>query len=50
MASAIFSSAIILLFWDGSLELVLNTGLWGLLINVAILMIVLRLKWSALAF
>jgi hypothetical protein len=41
IASAICSSAIILLFWDGSLQLVINKGLLGLLINVGILLALL---------
>ena len=35
-ASAILSSIIILLFWDGSLEMAAQKGLLGLLINAAI--------------
>jgi hypothetical protein len=48
MASALCSAAIILRFWDGSLELVDNKGLWGLLVNVAVLIGLLRL-WKQVA-
>jgi hypothetical protein len=41
MASAICSSAIMVLFWDGSLQLVVTKGLLGLLINVGILLTLL---------
>ncbi len=50
VGAAIFSSAIILLFWDGSLQLLVLKGLLGLLINVGILIALLLLKWPAAAF
>jgi hypothetical protein len=49
MAPAISSSAIILLFWDGSLELVITMGLLGLLINVEILLALLSERGAGLA-
>jgi hypothetical protein len=50
MASAICSSAIMVLFWDGSLQLVVNKGLLGLLINVGILLVLLLFwKFNVLA-
>jgi hypothetical protein len=45
IASAICSSAIIVLFWDGSLQLLVTKGLLGLLINVGILLALL-LFWK----
>jgi hypothetical protein len=36
-ASAVFSSVVILLFWDGRLNMPVEMGLLGLLINAAIL-------------
>lgn len=41
MSSAIFSSAVILLFWDGSAEMLVQKGLIGFFINLAILVILL---------
>jgi len=37
IGSAVFSSALIILFWDGSGEMLVQKGLLGLLINLAIL-------------
>lgn len=39
-AAAIISTAAILLFWDGSLQMVVQKGLIGLLINAALLALV----------
>lgn len=44
-ASAAFSSAIILLFWDGKTRALADQGLIALLINAAILVLVLILRW-----
>jgi hypothetical protein len=41
MISAIFSSAVILLFWDGNTEMLVQKGLIGFFINIAILVILL---------
>ena len=41
MISAIFSSAVILLFWDGNAEMLIQKGLIGFFINIAILVILL---------
>ena len=38
IGSAVLSAAITLLFWDGSAELIVQKGLVGLLIDVAILL------------
>lgn len=41
IGSAIFSSTVILLFWDGSGEMLVQKGVLGLAINLAILAILL---------
>ncbi len=45
IGSAAFSSAIIILFWDGNRQLLVQKGLIGLVINVAILVALLVLKF-----
>ncbi|MGD1995148.1 MAG: hypothetical protein PVH62_00090 [Anaerolineae bacterium] len=50
VGSAALSTAIVILFWDGSVNLVVQKGLIGLLINVAILVVVLVLKWPPSTF
>jgi hypothetical protein len=47
ISSAAFSSAIILLFWDGSMELLVQKGFIGLLINVGILVALLVFQWPS---
>lgn len=47
VGSAIFSSAIILLFWDGSMQQLVEKGLIGLLINVGILVALLVFQWPS---
>lgn len=42
--SAVFSSAVILLFWDGNSQMLVQKGFVGLLINVVILIALLVLK------
>jgi hypothetical protein len=44
MGSAVFSAAVILLFWDGSTEMLIQKGILGLLINLAILLILFVLR------
>jgi hypothetical protein len=44
VGSAMFSTAIILLFWDGNTQMMVQKGLLGLLINIAILVALLRLQ------
>jgi hypothetical protein len=39
MGSAVFSAAVILLFWDGNTQMLVQKGFLGLLINLAILVI-----------
>lgn len=46
-ASAVVSAAIILSFWDGGTELLVEKGLVGFLINLGIILSVLVLKWPA---
>jgi hypothetical protein len=47
VASAVFSSVIILLLWDGSTQLLVQKGLIGLIINIVILITLLLLKWPS---
>lgn len=49
VGSAVFSSAIILLFWDGSMQRLVEKGLIGLLINVVILVALLVFQWPSAA-
>lgn len=49
VGSAVFSSAAIVVFWDGSTEMLVQKGLLGLLINVAILVAVLVFQWPSTA-
>jgi hypothetical protein len=46
VASAAFSTLMILLFWDGKLRKLSDQGLIAILINLAILAAVLILQWS----
>lgn len=41
VGSAVFSSAILILYWDGEMQMLVQKGLIGLLINVAILVTLL---------
>jgi hypothetical protein len=50
VGSAAFSTAIILLFWDGRMQAVTDKGLIAVLINLAILVALLVLKWPSLGF
>jgi hypothetical protein len=43
--SAVFSSVIFILFWDGRFHALDDKGGIGILINLAILIVVLLLKW-----
>ena len=47
LASAVFSAAVILTFWDGRAGLLVEKGLVGLLIDLAIVLLLLVLKWPA---
>jgi len=44
MGSAIFSSVLILLYWDGGMEMIVEKGLMGLLINVVIIALITVFK------
>jgi hypothetical protein len=46
VGSAVFSTAIIVLFWDGAVQMLVEKGLIAVLINVAILVAVLGLRWT----
>ena len=50
VGSAVFSAVIILLLWDGGLQLLVNKGLVGFTISVMILVALLLLKWPSAAF
>ena len=49
-ASAAFSGALYLLFWNGRFESLANQGGVGLLINIAILIAVLVFRWPQVGF
>ena len=50
VASAAFSAVIIVLFWDGKVQMLDDKGGIGLLINLAILVALLVLRWPSLGF
>jgi hypothetical protein len=50
VGSAAFSAVIIFLFWDGELQKLDDKGGIGLLINIAVLVSVLILRWPDYAF
>lgn len=50
VASAAFSAVIILLFWDGEKQQLTDKGAIALLINSAILVVVLVLRWPFFGF
>jgi hypothetical protein len=50
VGSAAFSSAIIVLFWDGKVRMLDDQGFVGLLINIAILIALLVLHWPDFGF
>jgi uncharacterized protein YjeT (DUF2065 family) len=47
VGSAVLSTAVFLLFWDGKLQALADKGGVGILINLAILAVVLALKWPS---
>jgi hypothetical protein len=47
VASAILSTAIVLLFWDGKLAMLVEKGLIALAINAGLLIVILLLDWPA---
>jgi hypothetical protein len=50
IGSAAFSAAIILLFWDGGLHMLVEKGLIGFLINVALPVALLVFGWPSAEF
>lgn len=46
VGSALFSSAVILLFWDGEMSRLVEKGVLGLAINVVLLAALLGFGWS----
>ena len=50
VGSAAFSAVIIFLFWDGEMQMLADKGGIGLLINIAVLVAVLILRWPSLGF
>jgi hypothetical protein len=46
IGSAVFSTVLFILFWDGRFQALDDKGGIGLLINLVILAVVLMLKWS----
>jgi len=47
VATAAFSAAIFVLFWDRNLQALANKGLFAILINAAILVALLVFRWPA---
>jgi hypothetical protein len=50
VGSAAFSAVIIVLFWDGVVQNLDDKGLIGFLINIAILVALLVMRWPSLGF
>jgi len=50
LGSAIFSSTILFLFWDGNMQLVVQKGLIGFLISLVILLALLLFQRPSFAF
>jgi hypothetical protein len=50
VGSAAFSAVIIILFWDGAMQMLDDKGGIGLLINLSILVALLILRWPSLGF
>jgi hypothetical protein len=50
IGSAAFSAAIILLFWDGGIQMLVEKGLIGFLINLALLVALLVFGWPSAEF
>jgi hypothetical protein len=46
-ASSCFSAAVILLFWDGRTQLIVQRGLIGFLINLGVLLLILVVRWPS---
>jgi uncharacterized membrane protein YphA (DoxX/SURF4 family) len=50
VGAAVFSAAIFVLFWDGGLQKLADQGAIAILINLAILLAVLILRWPDFGF
>jgi hypothetical protein len=50
VGAAAFSTVVVLLFWDGRMQALTDQGLIAVLINVAILLALLVLRWPSLGF
>ncbi len=50
IGSAIFSAVIVILFWNGQLQNLNDQGLIALIINTAILVALLVLRWPSVGF
>ncbi|MBN2469621.1 MAG: hypothetical protein JXN59_02760 [Anaerolineae bacterium] len=50
IGAAAFSTVVILLFWDGGMDHIVEKGLLGLLINVALLVALLGFNWPPETF
>ena len=50
VTAAVFSAVIFILFWDGQLQALANKGLFAILINAAILVLLLAFRWPSLGF
>ena len=47
--TAVFSSAVVILFWDGKFKRLPDKGFVGVLINIAVLIVVLLINNSVIA-
>jgi hypothetical protein len=45
VGAAVFSSALFILFWDGTAQQLANQGVVGILINLAILVALFGFRW-----
>ena len=50
IGSAIFSAVIVILFWNGQLQKLNDQGLIAIIINTAILIVLLVLRWPSVGF
>lgn len=50
VGAAVFFTVMLILLWDGQMQRLGDKGLFGVLINVAILVAVLILRWPSLGF
>jgi hypothetical protein len=47
IVASVISSVVILIFWDGNFNMLVQKGVLGLLINIGILVAILLFKWLA---